>query len=70
MNYTNRRRYRDYPTGTDLQEFPYRDNYPCELIPVGKSLLGELREKNLFYFLLLFSARAAAVAAAAAPAAV
>jgi hypothetical protein len=50
MNYTSRRRYRDYPTGTDLQGFPYRDNYPCEQIPVKKSLWGELREKKPVIF--------------------
>jgi hypothetical protein len=50
MNYTSRRRYRDYPTGTDLQVFPYRDNYTCKQIPVKKSLWGELREKKLVIF--------------------
>ncbi len=23
------------PTGMSLQGFPYRDNYPCEVIPVA-----------------------------------
>jgi hypothetical protein len=52
-------------TGSDLQGFPYRDNYPCGVIPVRRAE----REKTCYFF-LFFSAKAAAAATAAAPAAV
>jgi hypothetical protein len=56
--------------GTSSQVLIHRSNYPCESAPVGKSLLGELKEEKTVYFFLFFSARVAAVATAAAPAAV